>query len=52
MFFSRKEDNGLQEVIADIEEVVQAAQGLREVSKIIKDLTIFGPYDPLFLLVS
>ncbi|XP_055015741.1 uncharacterized protein LOC129411368 [Boleophthalmus pectinirostris] len=36
---SRKEDTGLQEVIADIEEVVEAAQGLKEVSKIIKTLT-------------
>ncbi len=39
MFFSQKEDTGLQEVIADIEEVVEAAQGLKEVSKIIKGLT-------------
>lgn len=42
MFFSRKEDTGLPEVIADIEEVVEAAQGLREVSKIIKDLSRFA----------
>ncbi|KAK0140113.1 hypothetical protein N1851_022999 [Merluccius polli] len=39
---SRKEDTGLQEVIADIEEVVEAAQGLREVSKMIKDLSGFA----------
>lgn len=42
MFFSRKEDTGLQEVMADIEEVVEAAQGLREVSKMIKDLSGFA----------
>ncbi|KAK7929730.1 hypothetical protein WMY93_006125 [Mugilogobius chulae] len=35
---SRREDNGLQDVMFDIEEVVEAAQGLQEVSKMIKDL--------------
>ncbi|KAK7879705.1 hypothetical protein WMY93_033588 [Mugilogobius chulae] len=34
----RREDNGLQDVMFDIEEVVEAAQGLQEVSKMIKDL--------------
>lgn len=42
MFFSRKEDTGLQEVVADIEDVVEAAQGLKDVSQIIKDLSGFG----------
>ncbi|XP_053718431.1 uncharacterized protein LOC128757287 isoform X1 [Synchiropus splendidus] len=39
---SRREDTGLQEVVADIEDVVEAAQGLKEVSQIIKDLSGFG----------
>ncbi|KAL7372604.1 hypothetical protein ABVT39_019227 [Epinephelus coioides] len=39
---SRKEDTGLHEVIADTEEVVEVAQGLREVLKIIKDLIGFA----------
>ncbi|KAM8846644.1 uncharacterized protein ACB058_012916 [Synchiropus picturatus] len=37
---SRREDTGLQEVVADIEDVVEA--GLKEVSQIIKDLSAFG----------
>ncbi|XP_032363719.1 uncharacterized protein LOC116677139 [Etheostoma spectabile] len=39
---SRREDTGLQEVMADIEEVVEAAQGLKEVTKMIKDLSGFA----------
>ncbi|XP_029980191.1 uncharacterized protein LOC115412033 [Sphaeramia orbicularis] len=39
---SRREDTGLQDVLADIEEVVEAAQGLKGVSQVIKDLTGFA----------
>lgn len=42
MFFSRREDTGLQDVLADIEEVVEAAQGLKEVTKKLKDLSGFA----------
>lgn len=39
---SRREDVGLQEVVADTEEVVKAAQGLKEVTKMIKELSGFA----------
>lgn len=39
---SRREDTGLPDVLADIEEVVEAAQGLKEVSQVIKDLSGFA----------
>ncbi|XP_047187553.1 uncharacterized protein LOC118312733 [Scophthalmus maximus] len=39
---SRREDTGLQDVLADIEEVVEAAQGLKEVTKKLKDLSGFA----------
>ncbi|XP_023658943.1 uncharacterized protein [Paramormyrops kingsleyae] len=39
---SRREDTGLQEVVGDIQEVVEAAQGLKDVSKAIKELSGFA----------
>lgn len=42
MFSSQREDTGLQEVVADTEEVVDAAQGLKEVSKMIKEFREFA----------
>lgn len=41
MFFSQREETGLQEVAADIEDVVEAAQGLKDVSEMIKNLCGF-----------
>lgn len=42
MFFSQREDTGLQEVAAYIEDVVEAAQGLEYVSEMIKHLSGFA----------
>lgn len=39
MFFSRRDDHSLDSVFDSIEEVVLAAQGLKEVSTQIKELT-------------
>lgn len=36
--YSRREEIGLQDILSDIEEVMEAAQGLKEVSKVIEDL--------------
>lgn len=41
MFFSQREETGLQEVAADIEDVVEAAQALKDVSEMIKNLCGF-----------
>ncbi|CAL9699811.1 unnamed protein product [Knipowitschia caucasica] len=36
---SRREEMGFQDVMSDIEEIIEAAQGLKDVSKMIKDLS-------------
>lgn len=42
VFFSQREETGLQEVAADIEDVVEAAQGLKDVSEMLKSLCGFA----------